>query len=104
LGLEILEILRSAGAHVVGPFSSLTEGAIAARRELIDVAVLDMNLNGQMVYPLAEELLKHKIPLVFLTGYDVPDVPESLQSVPHIVKPADPAHLLKLVIELGNNH
>jgi two-component system, response regulator PdtaR len=61
-----------------------------------------MNLNGQLVYPLAEELLQRKIPLVFLTGYDVPDVPEPLRIVPHIVKPADPAALLRLICRFGD--
>jgi CheY-like chemotaxis protein len=104
LALEISEILSSAGAHVIGPFGGLIEGATAARRESIDIAVLDMNLNGQMVYPLAEELLERKIPLIFLTGYNVPDVPEPLHGVPHVIKPADPAELLKLIAEIGKNH
>jgi CheY-like chemotaxis protein len=101
LGLEISEILSSAGAHVIGPFGSLTEGTRAARRESIDVAVLDMNLNGQMVYPVAEELQQRKIPVLFLTGYDVPDMPKSLHKVPHVLKPVDPAQLLRLIAEFG---
>jgi two-component system, chemotaxis family, sensor kinase Cph1 len=104
LALEISEILRSAGAHVIGPFGGLIEGTTAARRESIDVAILDMNLKGQMVYPLAEELLERKIPLIFLSGYNVPDVPAPLRGVPHLIKPADPAALLNLIAEIGRKH
>jgi PAS domain S-box-containing protein len=104
LALEISEILSSAGAHVIGPFGGLIEGATAARRESIDFAVLDMNLKGEMVYPLAEELLERKIPLIFLSGYNVPDVPETLRGVPHLIKPADPAALLKVIVEIGRKH
>jgi PAS domain S-box-containing protein len=101
LALEVSEILSSAGAHVIGPFGGLIEGATAARRETIDVAILDMNLKGQMVYPLAEELLERKIPLIFLSGYNVPDVPDALRNVPHLIKPADPSALLKLITKVA---
>ena len=57
LRLELEEWLRSAGCAIIGPFSALEPArVVAARREPIDLAILDTNLNGQMVYPLADDL------------------------------------------------
>jgi len=104
LALQTTELLSSAGASVIGPFGGLAEASTAARREAIDIAVLDMNLSGQMVFPLAEELLQRRTPILFLTGYDVPDVPERLRAVPHMSKPFDPADLLRCVEEIALAH
>jgi PAS domain S-box-containing protein len=49
VALEIERILNSAGASVIGPFGDITKATQAARREAIDLAALDINLNDEMV-------------------------------------------------------
>jgi len=96
LRLELEEWLRSAGCAIIGPFSALEPArTMAARREPIDLAILDTNLNGQMVYPLADDLLSWGIPVIFLTGYEKASLPVRFRVVPQVSKPYDPAALIK---------
>src|SRR3546814_4277596 len=54
----------------------------------LDAAVLDINLNGEMVFPLAETLRRRGVPFVFMTGYEGGAVlPPSLQDAPCVSKP-----------------
>jgi hypothetical protein len=59
-------------------------------REAINLAILDINLNGEMVYPLAEELSEEGIPFILMTGYDTSSLPERFRSAPRVSKPFDP--------------
>jgi DNA-binding response OmpR family regulator len=93
LAMELEELLDGAGCTVVGPFSDVARALDAAHRERIDVALLDMNLNGEMVYPLADELTRKGVPFLFVTGYGALDVPERFRSITRVAKPIDPADL-----------
>jgi PAS domain S-box-containing protein len=93
LALEMQELLQSAGSTIIGTFSDLARAAQAARREAIDVAVLDTNLNGEMVYPLADDLVVRGIPFVFVTGYGMSNLPERFRAMPQVAKPFDPVSL-----------
>jgi PAS domain S-box-containing protein len=96
LRLELEEWLRSAGCAIIGPFGALEPARhMAARRDPIDLAILDANLNGQMVYPLADDLLARGVPVIFLTGYEKTNLPARFRVVPQVSKPYDPAALIK---------
>lgn len=95
LALQIEDIFQSAGSTVIGPFSDVTRARHAARHKAVDFAVLDTNLNGEPVYPLADELSANGIPFVFVTGYEASNLPERFRSIPRVSKPFDPADLTK---------
>jgi DNA-binding response OmpR family regulator len=97
VGIQLEEDLRSAGCSIIGPFRMLEMATQASRRERFDLAILDVNLNGNMVYPLADELLARGVPLIFLSGYISANLPERFRQSPQIAKPHDPAALLKEV-------
>lgn len=97
LALELEDYLRAAGADTVGPCSDLASAVAASRREPVDLAVLDVNLNGTMVYPLADELLARGLPFVFVTGYSAANLPERFRESPLVTKPYDPAALVRIV-------
>jgi CheY-like chemotaxis protein len=63
--------LEGVGSIVVGPVASV-ERAIKAleANPAIDAAILDVNLGGEMAYPVADELLARNIPFVFTSGYE----------------------------------
>ena len=90
LALELAQSLREAGAAVLGPVSSVQEALelLNATVEL-DGAVLDVNLNGEMVYPVAETLAMRGVPFVFATAYGREEHPAPFGSVPHCQKPVD---------------
>jgi PAS domain S-box-containing protein len=70
VALDLQESVRSLGYAVVGPFGRLAEAIEGAAAQPIDFAILDLNLNGEMTYDLAEELERRGIPIVFTTGYE----------------------------------
>src|SRR5688572_7044970 len=90
LACTLEEELRDRGYEVVGPYASLSDAAAAARSEAFDAAVLDVNLSGTMVYPLADDLTARGIPVVFLSGYGFGVIPDRLAAHPRLPKPSDP--------------
>lgn len=93
--LELVSLLTGAGAEVLGPASSRAEGYRIAGRERPDIAVLDINLGGETVAPLAEALARRNIPLVFTSGYrDLELLPEWLRDRPLLQKPVSPEALV----------
>jgi two-component system, response regulator PdtaR len=95
LGLLIEETLHSVGCSMLGPFTNLALALQAARQEEFDLAILDINLQGEMVYPLADDLIERGIPFVFLTGYGPTDLPERYRPLPRVHKPYDERALVQ---------
>ena len=95
LAMELEELLQSEGYSIVGPFSNLARATESALHETIDLALLDTNLNGEMVYPLADNLSARGIPFIFLTGYGASNLPERFRAAPRMAKPYDPASLTR---------
>ncbi|HEX5377446.1 MAG TPA: HWE histidine kinase domain-containing protein [Phenylobacterium sp.] len=88
LALELETGLSDAGAKVIGPAYELEE-AMALLDQEIDAAVLDANLNGRSVTPVAEVLASRGIPFVFATGYGEAGGAPSGFDAPIIRKPYD---------------
>ncbi len=87
LAIDIESAIRQAGGEVVGPVVSLEEAVATAEREQLNAAVLDLNLRGEMSYPVAEVLKSRHIPFLFATGYTENRLPQSLQCRPCLRKP-----------------
>jgi len=67
----------------------------------VDVAVLDINLKGQSVVPLADHLQAQGIPFLFVTGYaDAQMLPERLREHPRLDKPVDAERLVLAIRNL----
>ena len=75
VAMLIEDTLRDQGYDVVGPFTNLPDALAAAGREAADIALLDVNLRGQRVYPVAELLESRGIPFLLLSGYGSEAVP-----------------------------
>ncbi len=67
---EVAEALGAMGALVVGPVGRLAAAMRLVEAQPIDVALLDIDLNGTKVWPLAEELASRGVPFCFASGYD----------------------------------
>ncbi len=98
---DLVETLTAAGADIIGPIPSL-DGAMALLDETarIDAAVLDINLRGDKVFPLAAALEARDIPFVFSTGYDAWAIPEQFADRPRIEKPIQGALLASTITSL----
>lgn len=99
LALELETGLSEAGAEVVGPAYELEE-AMALLDRPIDAAVLDANLNGRSVTPVAEALARRGVPFVFATGYgETGGAPGGFEA-PVIRKPYDVTQVAAAVADL----
>ncbi|MDX6749524.1 HWE histidine kinase domain-containing protein [Geminicoccaceae bacterium 1502E] len=94
LALELRAALLAAGCEVVGPASSLEEAALLAVTSTLDGAVLDVDLGGRMIYPVAEILAGRGVPVLFCTGFGEIDRPPGLEEAPLLRKPVATAELL----------
>jgi CheY-like chemotaxis protein len=65
----VVDMLVGLGATVIGPATTLAKGLSLAGSEDIDAAVLDINLRGERIDPIAEVLQARGIPMLFATGY-----------------------------------
>jgi CheY-like chemotaxis protein len=94
-------VLGEAGCVVLGPAPSVAEAFALIEGGAVDAAVLDVNLGGEPVYPLADALAARLVPFIFVTGYGVPGVnAERYAGVPLVQKPYDDEALVKLVARL----
>ncbi len=81
-------ILDDMGCTVVGPESNIDDGLRAATTEGgLDAALLDVNVAGREVFPVAEALKARGVPFVFSTGYGEAGLPEHWRGNPTIQKP-----------------
>ena len=74
VAMALRESLDELGMSVLGPFSRISEAMIALRNNRIDAAILDINLGGEMIYPLADMLAADHVPFVFITGYGAEEI------------------------------
>ena len=100
VAMAIRESLDSLGYSVVGPCGNITEAVIALRHNRVDAAVLDINLGGDLVYPLADILAAENIPFVFVTGYGHEELESRFAAVPILQKPIE-RHALQTVLMRG---
>jgi DNA-binding response OmpR family regulator len=94
----IEEMLEIAGCIVTGPIPRLAQAVDAADRETCDAAVLDVNLAGERIYPVADILSRRNIPFVFVTGYGV--LPGEYAKRPRLCKPFKMADLLDTLSDI----
>lgn len=94
------DMLVELGCIVIGPAASVKEALAMIDAEAIDVAVLDVNLNGEMSYPIADALIARDVPFVFVTGYDKDRMLDGYRTFPVLQKPFHRAELTVTLAKL----
>jgi len=93
--------LTEAGGMVLGPFPRVDPAlGCVAQEPALDAAVLDINLRGQSVLPVAEALAARRVPFLFATGYGTDGVPADFRNRMVLTKPCPVRRLLAAVSEL----
>jgi len=96
---DLASTVRALGYTVIGPVASVADGMRLVGQEPVNIAILDINVTGGSVRPVAEELRNRKTPFVFITGYASPDLdPDMPTYATRLLKPID-ARTLEKVIE-----
>ena len=99
--LEITGILSEAGLQVVGPASTVREAMELARGAAIVAGVLDVNLKGDLIFPVADLLSGRGAPVVLVTGYDTDTIlPERYRGLCVLRKPIDRKRLIERLLPL----
>lgn len=92
VALMMSQLVKDLGCEVVGPFMTLGE-AMSMAREPVDAAVLDVNVAGEMVYPLAQKLKSMGAGLLFVTGYEADSIDPRFIGAPVLTKPVEAGEL-----------
>jgi DNA-binding response OmpR family regulator len=95
MGLEM--VLSDAGYTVIGPIGRFDQALEAATVHEVDFALLDVNVRGVEVFPIADILAKRGIPFAFLTGYDKETIPLGPVKANVLSKPFKATELLAAV-------
>ena len=97
------EALIEFGCTVIGPVDRIEVAIELAESEPLDAALLDVNIAGNPVYPVAEVLARRGVPFAFVSGYGAsdPGCPEAYRAAPVMPKPygtADIERILALLL------
>jgi DNA-binding response OmpR family regulator len=105
VAMLVEEMLQELGCEIVATVSSVAEATAAVRRNNLDAALLDCNLNGENSSPVADELLGHAVPFLLVTGYGGrTEDPPSMKTAPRLKKPFDIDELANRMLEIFVQH
>jgi two-component SAPR family response regulator len=96
VAMMVKKVLAEFGLRVVGPFGTVDDAMRAASETSLDAAILDINLDGQSVYPVVDVLLANGVPTAFISGYGAESVDRRFKHIPLMQKPIDRQVLLHL--------
>ena len=93
--------LEEGGMQVSGPYASISSATRALdSQEQIDVALLDVHLNNERVFPLVDRLISDGIPSIFVTAYESESFPERFVALPRLGKPVRYEELFACIAKL----
>lgn len=100
VSMLIEDMLTDLGCSVIGPASRLDEAIELATTAELDCAVLDVNLGGQPIFPLADLLRERGRPFAFATGYGDAGLRDVDRGTPVLQKPFREGDLARVLGEL----
>jgi len=105
LAQDLADRFQELGVEVLGPAGTVAEALRLADSPGIDAAVLDVNLRGERVYPVADLLRQRRVPFVFASGYGSELEPAIYSNIPRCIKPVHFATLAQaLASQLNIDH
>ena len=104
--LLLEDMLTSLGCEIAQTASRVDEALRLAQSCEVDLAVLDVNLYGEKIYPAAEVLRRRGIPFVFSTGYSLAGIDAEWATYPVVQKPFLVERLVQALAQAmpGSNH
>jgi len=87
VSMFIQDTLADIGCEVIGDASRFDDAMNKARSLSFDVAILDVNLNGQETFSIAHTLVERGLAFMFATGYGANNVPPEFETAPVLQKP-----------------
>lgn len=94
------DMLEALGCVAIGPAVSVSQALATIAAQPIDAAVLDLNLSGELSYPVADALAMRGVPYFFLSGYDAKSIRAGYEAVPALQKPLHRSDLVQVLASL----
>jgi len=94
------DMLTDLGYELVGVAGRVDEAAEMAQTKEFDLAILDVNLDGHDVYPVADLISKRGLPFMFVTGYGGRGLPDNYRGRPTLQKPFQMDELQRMLAQL----
>jgi DNA-binding response OmpR family regulator len=87
ISMLLEDMVLDCGGEIVGPVARFDDALELAHKAEFGVAVLDLNLNGTLSYPIAEVIRERGIPVIFATGYGTDGLLDRFRDCPTLQKP-----------------
>jgi CheY-like chemotaxis protein len=83
----VADMLSDLGYVIAAEAGDIEQAIKLAQSAKFDLAILDVNVNGKIISPVAEAVALRNLPFVFATGYGAEGLPEKYRSYPALQKP-----------------
>jgi DNA-binding response OmpR family regulator len=87
ISILVEDMVLDFGSEVVGPAAKIDEALRLASQANLDAAILDVNVGGAAVFPVADLLRTRGVPVIFATGYGTSGLPARFENDPKLPKP-----------------
>lgn len=91
LASDLAKFFADMGAVILGPVATVEQAA--RHTQAAEAAILDIDLRGRRVFPIADELVRRNVPFVFFSGYDDIAIPDRLRYASNLKKSSTPADI-----------
>lgn len=85
--MMVVEMLEDLGCQVTAETGEIDEAMRLAQSAEFDIAILDVNVNGKLISPVAEVIEARNRPFIFATGYGAHGLPPEYRDRPALQKP-----------------
>jgi two-component SAPR family response regulator len=100
LAMDMEDHLLQTGHKIVGPFGRIVDALDAIPRNALDGAIVDLNLHGELSFPVIEALQERDVPVIICSGYaELPELKGRLKGLPMLPKPWNAQKLNRMMEE-----
>lgn len=96
--MMVADMLEELGYRIAAEAGEINEAIRLAGSAEFDVAILDVNVNGKVISPVAEALAVRNKPFIFVTGYGAQGLPEEFRDRPALQKPFQMETLAQMLV------
>lgn len=95
--MMVADMLEELGYTIAGEAGDIDEAIRLVQSIDFDLAILDVNVNGKVISPVAEAVQMRNLPFVFATGYGAQGLPEKFRDRPALEKPFQMETLARVI-------